>query len=489
VVSPEKDIATRAGLVKKTKILLINPPCLTDYPQPPLGLAMIASVLKNSSYEVKLLDLAVLGINNNDIASMATDFDVAGITAMTTSIHSALKLSYQLKVANPKLTIILGGPYVTLVPEETLKVGEQIDIVVRGEGEATIFELLSALENRLSLHSVFGISFRQQGQIIHNPERLSQVDMDSLPMPAYHLLPMDRYKPHPPRGRALPFAMMVTSRGCPYQCKFCAKPVFGSKYRAQSPDKMLTEIIYLQKYHGVKEIGFFDDIFVLDKERVMGLCRRLINEKIKLAWTCEARVNLVDLPLLRLMKAAGCYAVAYGIESASPEMLKALGKTITISQVEDAVRMTHQVGLQTIGYFMIGSPGETVETIQGIIGFAKKLKLDYAQFAITTCYPGTEFYKMYLETNKEVTWENFLRAEPDELLAPVFESEELNRSDLDAWARKAYQAFYVRPAYLLQRVARLKSLGEFLSLLKGILMLGKYLVLLQPIDKFKKGQG
>lgn len=471
------------------KILLLNPPCPTDYPQPPLGLAMIASVLENSGYEVKLLDLAVLGMNNDDVATLATDFDIAGITAMTTSIHSAIDLSYRLKGANPRLTIILGGPYVTLVPEETLKVGEKIDIVVRGEGEATILKVLGALKYRLPLHSILGISYRQQGRIIHNPDRLNQVDMDSLPMPAYHLLPMDRYKPHPPRGRALPFAMMVTSRGCPYQCKFCAKPVFGSKYRARSRDKMLAEIVYLQKHHGVREVGFFDDIFVLDRERVAGLCRRLISGKIKVAWTCDARVDLMDMALLKLMKAAGCYAVAYGIESASPEMLKALGKTITVSQVEDAVRMTHRAGLQTIGYFMIGSPGETAETIRGTIDFAKKLKLDYTQFAITTCYPGTEFYDMYLETNRDVTWENFLRAEPGELLAPVFESDELSRSDLDDWARKAYQAFYVRPAYLLQRFARLKSLGELLSLLKGISMLGKYLLLLQPIDKFKKAQG
>ena len=217
-----------------------------------------------------------------------------------------------------------------------------------------------------------------------------------------------------------------------------------------------------------------DDVFVLDRERVKKICRRLINEKIKIAWTCEARVDLVDMGLLRLMKAAGCYAVAYGIESASLEILEKLGKNITPSQSEDAIKMTHWAGMQSIGYFMLGSPGETPETVRQTINFSKELKVDFAQFSVTTPFPGTELYDIYMRGRQEdPTWESFIYAGTDNPTTPVFESDNLSREDLKKWIRHAYRKFYLRPSYLWRRLRRCTSWREIRMNLKGFGMLLK----------------
>ncbi|GAG09913.1 unnamed protein product, partial [marine sediment metagenome] len=268
-------------------------------------------------------------------------------------------------------TIILGGAHATLLPNETLVSAPEIDVVVKGEGENTFIELLQALEYKRPLSKILGISYRKDGKTVSTPERSTNVDLDSLPFLAYHLLPWQRYKPHPPHGRALPFTAMITSRGCPYRCSYCSKPIFGNKFRGQSPERVVEEIAYYKDNFGVKEIAFYDDVFTLNKKRAHAIADEIIKRGLKICWTCETRVNLVDKELLRHIKQSGCYAIAYGIESASQEILDALNKDITFEQVEEAVGIAQEVGLQIIGYFMIGSPGESPETIAKTIQFAR----------------------------------------------------------------------------------------------------------------------
>ncbi len=458
------------------KVTLINPPQFTRYPQPPVGLAIIAAVLEREGYQVRLLDANALSLQPNDIAPLVTDANVVGLTAMTPTISAAMSIAHQLKQANPGLTIILGGAHATLLPEETLAATPEIDIIVRGEGEETITELLLGLGDQ-PLDSIPGISYRADGQVISTTARTTSVNMDSLPFPAYHLLPRRKYKPHPPHGLASPFAAIVTSRGCPYRCAYCSKPVFGSKFRAQSPARVVEEVAYLNEKFGIKEVAFYDDVFTLDKKRAYDIAEAILKKGIKIFWTCEARVNLVDRELLYHMKQAGCYAIAYGIESASPEILKTLSKDITLEQVEAAVRTSREVGLQTIGYLMLGSPGETPETINQTIEFARKLKLDFAQFSVTTPYPGTELYNLYVQDAPyKIPWENFVYAGTDNPTTPVFESDRLSRDDLKYWTRRAYRKFYLRPAYLWQRLRRLTNLGALKMNLKGFGMLLRSIV-------------
>jgi radical SAM superfamily enzyme YgiQ (UPF0313 family) len=391
---------------------------------------------------------------------------------MTPTISTAMSIARHLKQATPDLTIILGGAHATLLPDETLATTPEIDIIVRGEGEETIIELLQALEDKQPLDNISGISYRANGKVLSTATRTTNIDMDSLPFPAYHLLPWQKYKPHPPHGLASPFAAIVTSRGCPYHCAYCSKPVFGSKFRAQSPERVVEEVAYLQEKFGVKEVAFYDDVFTLDKKRAHAIAEAIIRKGIKIFWTCEARVNLVDKDLLRHMKLAGCYAIAYGIESASPEILQSLHKDITLEQVEEAVRSSREAGLQVIGYLMLGSPGETPETIRQTIEFAKKLKIDFAQFSVTTPFPATELYNLYMqERQNEIPWESFVYAGSDSQMTPVFESSSLSRNDLKYWTRRAYREFYLRPAYLWQRLLKCTSWSELKMNLKGFGML------------------
>ncbi|MDD4860438.1 MAG: radical SAM protein, partial [Dehalococcoidales bacterium] len=302
-------------------VALINAGHAANYPQPPLGLALIAAVLEKAGYRVSVYDAAALRLTSDELITLVKNADIAGFSAMTPTVSATLEIIRKLKMANPKLTTIMGGPHVSLLPEETLAICPEIEIAVRGEGEETIIELLHVIETAQPLDGIAGISFRSGGKIMHNALRSRTTDMDSLPFLAYHLLPLGSYRPHPPHGRSLPFASVVTSRGCPYHCAFCSKPIFGNKYRAQSPQRVADEISYLREKFGVREVAFYDDVFTLDKKRTHAIAEEFLSRKLKFDWTCETRVNLVDKELLRHMKRAGCYAIAYGIESAAPEML------------------------------------------------------------------------------------------------------------------------------------------------------------------------
>jgi len=437
-----------------------------------MGLALIAAVLERAGHQVTVLDANALRLQPKDIALLVTDADVVGLTAMTPTISTAISIARHLKRARPDLTIVLGGAHATLLPEETLAAAPEIDIILRGEGEKTIIELLRALEYKQPLDNVPGISYRQDGKVISTKVRSTTIDLDSLPFLAYHLLPWRRYKPHAPHGRAFPFAAIITSRGCPYRCSYCSKPIFGNKFRGQSPERVVEEVAYYQEKFGIKELAFYDDVFTLNKKRACAIADEILKRGIKICWTCETRVNLVDKELLRHMKQAGCYAIAYGIESASPEILNILNKDITLEQVEEAVGITQEVGLQTIGYFMIGSPGESPETIDQTIQFAKRLKLDFAQFAITTPFPGTELYNLYLKNSgSDIPWENFVYEGTGRKITPVFETDRLSRTDLQYWTRRAYKEFYLRSSYLWQRIRRLTSIGDLKVDIKGLSML------------------
>jgi len=236
---------------------------------------------------------------------------------------------------------------------------------------------------------------------------------------------------------------------------------------------VVEELAYYQDRLGIKEFAFYDDVFTLDKQRAHAIADEIIKKELKIHWTCETRVNLVDRELLRHMKQAGCYSIAYGIESGSPEILRALDKGITLEQAAEAVRLSRAAGLQTIGYFMIGSPGESPETIKQTIQFAKKLKLDFAQFAVTTPFPKTKLYDLYLNGRKsdDIPWESFVYAGTGSGITPVFESNLLSRNEIQYWTRRAYREFYLRPSYPWQRIQHITSIGDLKVSIKGLSML------------------
>ncbi len=455
------------------KVALISPPQNDRYAQPPMGLALLGAILQRSGYRPAILDANAFEILPEEVPSLVAGADVVGLTAMTPTMGAAADIARYLKQSYPHTEIVLGGAHATLLPEETLANTPQIDVIVRGEGEKTFLRLLEAIEKGEDFADIPGVSYRKDNKIVSNAMEDGEIDMEPLPFLAYHLLPWQRYRPHPPHGRARPFAAIITSRGCPYKCSYCSKPVFGSRFRGQSPQRVVAEIKHYVDGFGVREIAFYDDVFTLDKKRAYAIADEIIEAGIEINWTCETRVNLVDRKLLEHMKRAGCYAVAYGIESASPEILKIIDKGISLDEVEKAVAITRQAGLQTIGYFMLGSPGETPETIRSTLDFARRLKLDFAQFAVTTPFPSTKLYDIYRQEGRgdDIPWESFVYAGAGSRKTPVFDSPALSREDLAGWVKRAYKGFYLRPGYLGQRLRRISSLGDLKVNIKGLSML------------------
>jgi radical SAM superfamily enzyme YgiQ (UPF0313 family) len=436
------------------RIVLINPSQNTRYPLPPLSLAYIAASLDD--HKVRILDL-----NLTDDLRDVKNADVLGFTAMTSTMNTAVNLARTLKRVFD-VSVIFGGPHVTINPVETLLKVPEIDIIVVGEGENTVRNLFNVLESgKTKLDSVEGIAYRDNRKIKVTRRKFIE-DLDNIPYPAYHLLPIRKYVPYPPHGSRLPFMAMFTSRGCPYRCVYCSKPVWGNKFRTQSPQRIVNEIKYLKEKFGVNELIFYDDTFTINRKRIVQLCNIMIEDDIDIIWSCETRVNLVDKELLNLMRKAGCYIISYGVESGSQRILDSLKKDITIEQSKSAFKLSREIGIQTVGYFMIGSPGETLETIHQTINFSKELDADFAQFSITTPFPGTELYEMY--NCKTQNWDDFVYARVKSFKPPTFETENLTREELMYWSRKAYIEFYIRPRYILKRLIQIKN---FKTTVKG----------------------
>jgi len=465
------------------KVTLINPPASSGYPQPPMGLIQIASVIEKKGFSVNIIDANLLNLQPPDILPFLEGTDVLGLTAMTPTVSGAMAIAGEVKNIRPEMPVILGGPHATMLSNETMDTTQDIDILVIGEAEVSFPQLLSAIEKTGSVADVPGIIWEKDGELIENPPAESPGDLDSLPFLAYHLIPIEKYRPHPPHGRALPFAVLITSRGCPYNCAYCSKPVFGRKFRAQSPGRVVDEITDLQSKYGVKEIAFYDDVFTLDKKRVYAISEEIVKRGLKVIWSCETRVNLVDKELLTMMKKAGCYSISYGLESGNQAILDTINKNTTLEEAEEAVRSTREAGIHAIRYFMIGSPGETPETIQQTINLAKRLNLGFAQFSITTPFPGTELYDLYIKNGgrSDIPWEDYIYAGSGEGSAPVFESDALKRADIVSWEKRAYRDFYLRPSYIWQRILSCKSLGDIKVNLNGLSML------LSSIRSAKKG--
>jgi len=457
--------------MKNNKITLINPPWNTKYPQPPLGLASLAAVLERDHYKVEILDSNALKLSVNEIITKTSNSEIIALTAMTPTINIVMDIAKRIKEVNSDSKIIVGGPHATILPTDVLNKCSDIDVIVSGEGENTLLELVTKIENGEDINTVQGIAYRDNGKIKQTPPRTLIEDLDSLPFLAYHLLPFDKYRLHPPHGKRSPFMAMLTSRGCPYDCTFCSKSVFGSTCRYQSPKRIVNEIEYLYERFNVKEIAFYDDIFTLNKKRVYEFLNELKKRNLDIAWTCEARVNLVNRELLCEMQKSGCYMVSFGIESGNQQILDSLSKNITIQQIRDAVGATHNAGIEGVGYFMIGSPGETPDTIRDTIDFAKSLPLDYVQFSIATPFPGTKFFDYFLKLHKKSpNWDDFVYANLESGNRPVFETESLSKNDLMHLNSQAYKEFYLRFSYLTQRLRGIHSINDLKNNIKGVNM-------------------
>lgn len=456
------------------RILLVNPPQNNRYPQPPPGLAMIAAVLEGSEHQVGILDLQTFDLSEKAISKVIAEEapNIVGITALTPTINSAIGVAKKVKQIDEDVTVVLGGPHGTILPEETLLFAPEIDIIVRGEGEQTMLEVAGASKERTAaLKGISGITYRENNEIRSTSPRVPISNLDKLPFPAFHLLPMKRYRLHPPFGRKSPAIPIITSRGCPYRCSFCSKSVFGKRYRSNTASYVIREIQLLKEKFGVKEIKFYDDVFTIDRKRVIEICRLIKEQGIDILWTCETRVNLVDEEMLGIMSDAGCYMIAYGVESGNQRVLENLKKDITLEQAVRAFKLTKRLGIETAAYFMLGSPGETSDTVWDTIEFAKTLDPDFVQFSTATPFPGTEYYAGLVEEGKlPKEWDKYVYADLRHLDNVIFETKLFDKSEMKKWSKKAYSSFYLRHSYLWKRLKRIRSVAELKANIAGLCM-------------------
>jgi len=443
----------------KTKAMLILPPSKSAIKStlgvtgPPLGLGYLASALEKNGHEVRVIDSLAMGYDLADVKRTVQKFDpeLVGITATTPAIYDAYSIARVVKEVNPDCRTVLGGPHVTFMARETLEECPQVDVVVKGEGEQTIAELASGKK----LRAIKGIAFRKKGKIKESEKRGFVKNLDEIPFPAYHSLPMKKYE-----MRGIKFAAMVTSRGCPFQCVFCSSSkLCGKIWRGRSPENVLEEIKLLREKFRVREIEFLDDTFTLNKERTKALCALIRKEKVDISWSCSSRVDTINEELARELKEAGCHSIYLGVESGSQRSLNFLKKGINLNQAKKAVTVLKKLKLNTVSTFIIGIPGETVKAIEKTIKFAKKLTPTLAQFTILTPYPGTEIYEFARKNDLLLTkdWSKYTT------LDPVMKLPRLTAQRLKGLLRNAYISFYCRPTQIL----RIFKWGGF-SLLKAL---------------------
>ena len=416
---------------------------------PPLGLAYLAAMLEKEGHEVDIIDAQALKLSISQIKKEIEERqpDLLGVTSVTPTIYEALELIKITKSVSPYTFTVLGGPHVSFLPIKTLEECPQLDAVCIGEGEETVVDLAKTVECGGNLSNVRGIAYRSEGGIVKNPPRPLISDLDSLPFPARHLLPMNKYTI---LGKKSVIGHLMTSRGCPFNCIFCSSSLlFGKKFRGRSPENVVDEMEHVISEYKARTIEFADDEFTLNRKRVEGICYEIRKRGLDVFWACSSRVDTISKDLLKKMKRAGCFLIYYGIESGSQRILNFIRKGITIDKVIRAIKWTKEVGIKTLGSFIIGFPGETEEDIKKTISLAKKLRLDYAQFAIATPYPGTELYDLakregMLETED---WSQYTAANP------VLKNYGCSRETLIKLFKEAYTTFYLSPRMLLKNLS------------------------------------
>lgn len=463
------------------KILLINPPFEQEEESvgktrsirkvlnivEPLGIAYIAAVLEKMGIEVKIIDCAI-GVSFDSLLSMILNEspDVVGITSTTPAFVKAKKVARFIREKLPEIKIIIGGAHITAMPRETMQTG-LFDIGVIGEGELTIEQLFNNYKSKKfeKLHDICGIIYKNDKGIHQNKDQDFIQDLDSIPLPARHLLPHPRfYRPTPASCRKVPYAVIMTSRGCPTKCTFCDRKIFGECLRMRSVSNIFQEIEELVSRYDVKEIRFFDDAFTINKKRVREICDEFERKKLKLPWTCLTKTTCVDGSLLKRMKQAGCWQVLYGFESGDDRMLKLLKKGNTVEINKRAIYLTKEAGLEVRGDFIVGTPGETWESLERTIQFTIDMKLDYAHFNKFIPFPGTELYRVLTEQGYVFDFSKSTILDHKQI---YYINSGMDKDEFSRFLDKANKRFYLRPNHIFKRLFSIRTLHQLKGQING----------------------
>jgi radical SAM superfamily enzyme YgiQ (UPF0313 family) len=343
-------------------------------------------MLKRRGFEVEISDLNIESSTAFEESLSRDRPEVVGVSCTIGNARQALAVVSKVKAHFPECFVVVGGPYACIMGEAMLVRHQEIDAAVVGEGEVTLVELLERLQKQDGLGGVNGLIFREGSKVGSNSQRAPVMALDSLPFPAREKLPMDLYGENA--------GVIFTSRGCPYQCVFCSRSVFGKRWRGHSPEYVLTEIQQLREHYGVRGISFLDDNFTFDLDRAEKILDRIIERKWRLSlyfWN-GIRVDSVTKGLLVRMKKAGCTAINYGVESADSDVLTRIKKGISLDQVEKAIKQTREAGIKANVFFMVGNPGDTSKVVDKTRKFVERTKVDGVHLSLATPIPGTELW-------------------------------------------------------------------------------------------------
>jgi len=466
------------------KILFINPPApkkgvviIRDLDRsgrtsmeksiwPQTNLAYLAAIMKKEGYRVDIIDCIAEKMDWNKferiIEKEGPDYILFNVISST--LNNDMRVAEIGKKNNA--VVIAVGPHVTALPAESLREFSSLDFAILGEAEATLKELINVLEQGIPeerLKNINGIVFKtNDNQIITTPKRSLIENLDSLPIPLHELLPIHRYS-LPFIGKHYTFVM--TSRGCPYRCIFCRSPInWDRRVRSRSAESLIKELEHLKKLE-IKNFFIHSDVFTINKDVVVELCKEIVKRGWKFRWFCNSRVDRIDKEMLDWMKKAGCQMINYGIESGSQKVLDRAKKEITIEQIKKAVYLTKKAGIKVWGYFIIGLPEETNETVNETIRLAKELPLDLVNFAVATPYPGTEFYELAKKNNWLVAqkWEDYDQNYSISVSYPDMPDRDIKRA-----VTKAYKKWYFRPIAVWKLLKGIRNFGDIKTLISTL---------------------
>lgn len=433
---------------------------------PPLGLAYIAAVLEDKGHIVNIIDSPFLGYDIEDVVDYAGSFkpDIFGISAITPSAERSFKLARDFKKHFPATTVVLGGPHPTCFPEETINAAPDIDVIVIGEGEYIMLDLVTALSQGGNLSGVNGIYYRENNNIVKNEPCHEAVDLDKLPFPSRHLLDIKRYAPEPFENKLLPCTDLIASRGCTYaKCTFCHRAGrMKRRYRIQSPQKTIEEIRHLVKKYDLKELVFYDDDLLSNKRWVIEFCNLLLKEPYRLNWSFRGRCSTASFDVLKLAKKAGCWSVTYGFESGNQDLLDNIKKGITLDESRRVAEWAHKLDLELVGTFMLALPGETPEKAKKTIDFAIELDCTYAAFIPTHPFIGTELYEDAMKKGKFIDKPYSEKMQATRFVPRVsYIPDGYNDAkEIEDICREAYIRFYLRPSYIFKHLRKIKDINN-----------------------------
>jgi radical SAM superfamily enzyme YgiQ (UPF0313 family) len=450
------------------RVLLINPPLdpavlkglrksiyrSLFYNSAPLGIAYLGAVLLREGYDVDLVDSLVEEYSFEQALKRILAFkpDVVGITSTSISYRGSVILARAIKRELPRIPVLIGGSHVSANPRSTV-LEKAFDAGCIGEGEITLLEYLEAYRRGSDLGEVDGLVFRRNGEVhVCRPRRPIE-DLDTIPIPARHFFPIERYRPIPVDNHGLPKLSIISSRGCPYGCIFCDKSVFGQRYRSFSVKRIGDELESLVRDFGARDLAFLDSTFNVIAERARRISDEILSRNLNLTWTCSLRVNTIDRETLKRMKAAGCWRVRLGIESGSARVLRFIRKGITLDQAWQVAHWADELGLQPKAFFIIGHLTDTEESIQESIDFARRLPLKDVTVQVNTTLRNSKQYFL------AESYGSIVADSTDEysFWQPMFVPHGLTRSKLDRFHRRFYRRFYRRPSLWWRHLRDIRS--------------------------------